>query len=89
MKTAKRVLKIGLLGVVGLIVWGMYADRLRKQEMLCEIAYLDFDSEIKAALSAEGFDKLAHLQAAEMVIHILHHKDCCRFEKTCPAGLQL
>jgi hypothetical protein len=89
MKRAKTILKIVLLGVALLIFWGMYWDRSKNQELLCQITYLDFDTEIKAALSSEGFDKLAHLQAAQMVMQMLYQKDCCRFEKTCPAGLQL
>lgn len=83
------MLKIVLLGFALLIFWGMYWDRSKNQEQLCQITYLDFDTEIKAALSSEGFDKLAHLQAAQMVMQMLYQKDCCRFEKTCPAGLQL
>jgi hypothetical protein len=89
MKTAKNILKIGFLCMALLILWGIYRDRTETQEMFCQTTYMDFDTEIRAALSAEGVDKLAHLQAAHMVMQMLYQKDCCRFEKTCPAGLQL
>ncbi|MEN9846090.1 MAG: hypothetical protein RIS36_1237 [Pseudomonadota bacterium] len=89
MKKAKTILKIGLLGIAAMAVWVMYSESVRNREMLCQMTYFDFDTEIKAALAAEGVDKLVHLQAAQMVMHMLYQKDCCRFESTCPAGLRL
>lgn len=89
MRTVKKVLKICSLLIAIFIVWAIYWDRNKNQELLCQITYLDFDTEIKAAVSAEGVEKLAHLQAAQMVMQMLYQKNCCRFDKTCPAGLQL
>lgn len=92
MKTAKTILKIGLLGVVILIVLGLWNGKVKKaneHEFYCQLAYLDFKREIDAALEAEPVDKLAHLQAAQMNMQILYQKDCCQYEETCPGGIKL
>jgi hypothetical protein len=89
MRTVKTALKIGLLAAAILIVLGIYLDRRDTAQMLCRITYNDFDSEIRAALRAEGIDKLAHLQAAQMNMQILYQKDCCKYESTCPGGIKL
>lgn len=89
MKTVKTLFKIGLLLIALLVVVGLYLDRNRSQQVLCEMTYYDYDSEIDAAIRSEGFDKLAHLQAAQILLQILYQKECCNYEKTCPAGLKL
>jgi hypothetical protein len=89
MKTVKRLFKIGLLLIALLVVIGIYLDRNRNQRVLCEMTYYDYDSEINAALRSEGFDKLAHLQAAQILLQILHHRGCCEYKTTCPGGLKL
>jgi len=89
MKTAKTILKIGLLGVAILIVLGAWNEKEREHKFHCQLAYLDFKREIDAALEAESLDKLVHLQAAQMNMQILYQKDCCQYEETCPGGIKL
>jgi hypothetical protein len=89
MKIVKTLFKIGLLLITLLVVVGIYLDRNRGQRILCEMTYYDYVSEINAAIGSEGFDKLAHLQAAQIILQILHHKGCCEYETSCPAGLKL
>jgi hypothetical protein len=89
MKIVKTLFKIGLLLIALLVVIGIYLDRNRDQRILCEMTYYDYDSQINAAIRSEGFDKVAHLQAAQILLQILHHRGCCEYKTTCPGGLKL
>jgi len=89
MKMVKKLLKIGLLLLAILVVLGIYQDRSVRQEMRCRMAHHDYTSEINAAIESEGFNKIAHLQAAQILLQILYQKKCCEYEETCPAGLKL
>ncbi len=89
MKKIKTFFKVGLLLIFVLVVAMMYQDRNRAQQFRCEMTYYDYDSEINAAIGSEGFDRVAHLQAAQILLQILYQKECCEYETTCPTGLKL
>lgn len=89
MKIVKTLFKIGLLLIAILVVTSIYQDRSMRKEMRCQITHYDYKSEINAAIDSEGIDKIAHLQAAQILLQILYQKECCEYEETCPAGLKL
>lgn len=89
MQAVKTIFKIGLLIIALLVVVVIYRDRDRDQEIMCEMTYSDYKSQISAAIDSKGFDKIAHLQAAQILLQILYQKQCCEYAQTCPAGLNL
>jgi hypothetical protein len=89
MKAIKVLFKIGLLLIAILVMTSIYHDRSMRQEMRCRMVHYDYNSEINAAIESEGINKVAHLQAAQILLQILYQKECCEYEETCPAGLKL
>jgi hypothetical protein len=87
----ERLMVITVLSmIIAVTIWvAENSESNYENKQRCLMVYDDYKNEINEAIRSETIDKIAHLQAAQILLQIIYQKECCEYEETCPAGLKI
>lgn len=60
------------------------ADNPQASQESCQMVLMTFKDQMKSAGAADGVDKLYYAQIAQMNLHVLLARGCCKYSNTCP-----